>query len=310
MERKVKRSTFLKYSLALTAGAGFTLSGGLLSKAAAWAKDPLNQPMPTRPLGKTGHDVGIFSLGGQATLEKPGRKDDAIEIINRALDLGVNYIDTANMYGKGVSEEYIGEVMKVRRNEVFLATKSHDYTYDGTMRMFEESLNRLQTDYIDLYQHHYVGGHGQLERLGQKESARDAFRELKEQGVIRFTGVTGHSSKILSDAIEFHPYDCALITLNAAGAVMNDPEHLDRFFRITAEKEMGVIAMKVMGGGGLLNRGFKPADLLNYVLSQPVSTAIVGISIIPHLEDNVRTAKSFSKLSDEEMERIRMSAQS
>jgi len=310
MERKVKRSTFLKYSLALAAGAGITASGGFLSKAAAWAKDPLNHPMPTRPLGKTGHNVGLFSLGGQATLERPGRKDDAIEIINRALDLGVNYIDTANMYGNGVSEEYIGEVMKDRRNEVFLATKSHDYTYDGTMRRFEESLHRLQTNYIDLYQHHYVGGHGKLERLGQKKSARDAFRELKEQGVIRFTGVTGHSSKILSDAIEAHPYDCALITLNAAGAVMDNPEHLDRFFRLTAQKEMGVIAMKVMGGGGLLSRGYKPADLLNYVLSYPVSTAIVGISIIPHLEDNVRTAKSFRQLSDDELERIRMSAQS
>jgi predicted aldo/keto reductase-like oxidoreductase len=91
---------------------------------------------------------------------------------------------------------------------------------------------------------------------------------------------------------------------------MDDPEHLDRFFRLTAQKEMGVIAMKVMGGGGLLNRGFKPADLLNYALSYPVSTAIVGISIIPHLEDNVRTAKSFRQLSDDEMVRIRMSAQS
>lgn len=309
MESKVKRSTFLKHSLALTAGAGFTVSSGFLSKAAAWAMDPLNHPMPTRPLGKTGHNVGIFSLGGQATLERPGRKDDAVEIINRALDLGVNFIDTANMYGRGISEEYIGEVMKYRRNEVFLATKSHDYTYDGTMRMFEESLKRLQTDTIDLYQHHFVGGHGQLERLTQKESARDAFRELKEQGVIRFTGVTGHSSKILSDAIEGHPYDCVLITLNAAGAIMNDPEHLDRFFRLTAEKEMGVIAMKVMGGGGLLNRGFRPADLLTYVLSYPISTAIVGISIIPHLEDNVRTAKTFSQLSDDEMENLRKSAQ-
>ena len=310
MERKIERSTFLKQSLALTMGAGLTVSGGMFSKATAWMNDPLHNPMPTRPLGKTGFDVGIFSLGGQATLERPGRKDDAVEIINRALDLGVNYIDTANMYGRGVSEEYIGEVMKYRRNEVFLATKSHDYTYDGTMRMFEESLKRLQTDTIDLYQHHFVGGHGQLERLTQKESARDAFRELKEQGVIRYTGVTGHSSKILSDAIEGHPYDCALITLNAAGSIMPDADQLDRFFRLTAEKEMGVIAMKVMGGGGLIGRGFNPSELLRYVLSYPISTAIVGISVIPHLEDNIRTAKSFRQMSDEEMARLRNSAQS
>ena len=310
MESNMKRRTFLKQAAAVTAGVGITATGGMFSKAAAWMMDPLHNPMPTRPLGKTGFDVGVFSLGGQATLERPGRCDDAVEIINRALDLGVNYIDTANMYGQGVSEEYIGEVMKHRRSEVFLATKSHDYTYDGTMRMFEQSLNRLQTDYIDLYQHHFIGGHGQLERLGQKDSARDAFRELKEQGVIRFTGVTGHSSKILSDAIEGHPYDCALITLNAAGSIMPDADHLGRFFRLTAEKEMGVIAMKVMGGGGLIGRGFNPSELLAYVLSYPISTAIVGISVIPHLEDNVRTAKSFRQMSDDEMERLRSSAQS
>ncbi|TVR15603.1 MAG: aldo/keto reductase [Balneolaceae bacterium] len=310
MERKIERSTFLKQTAAVTIGLGVTASSGYFSKLSAWATDPLNYPMPTRPLGRTGHDVSIFSLGGQATLERPGRLDDSVEIINRALDLGVNYIDTANMYGQGVSEEYIGEVMKYRRKEVFLATKSHDYTYDGTMRMFEQSLKRLQTDYIDLYQHHFVGGHGPLERLGQKESARDAFNELKEQGVIRFTGVTGHSSKILSDAIEEHPYDCALITLNAAGSIMPDADHLDRFFRLTSEKEMGVIAMKVMGGGGLIGRGFNPSELLTYVLSYPISTAIVGISIIPHLEDNVRTAKSFRQMSDEEMVRLRSSVQS
>lgn len=305
MDQSLNRRSFIKGSLALTAGVGLGAASGLFSNLAAWAQDPVNNPMPTRPLGRTGHQVSLFSLGGQATIERPNRHDDAVEIINRALDLGVNYIDTANQYGAGVSEEYIGMVMKERREEVFLATKSHDYTYDGTMRLAEQSLKRLQTDYIDLYQHHFVGGHGQFERLKQPNSARQAFEKLKEEGVIGHIGVTGHSSRILSDAIEDYPYECALITLNPARAVMNDVEHLNRFFKLTAEKEIGVIAMKVFGGGGLMQRGFTPEQLLNYVFSYPISTAIVGISVIPHLEQNVEIAKRFEQLTDEEMEQIR-----
>lgn len=305
MDQSLNRRSFIKGSLALAAGAGLTAGSGFLSQLAAWAQDPVNNPMPVRPLGRTGHQVSLFSLGGQATLERPNRHEDALKIINRALDLGVNYIDTANQYGSGVSEEYIGMVMKERRNEVFLATKSHDYTYDGTMRLAEQSLKRLQTDYIDLYQHHFVGGHGEFERLKQPASARQAFEKLKQEGVIGHIGVTGHSSRILADAIDDYPYDCALITLNPARAVMNDVEHLNRFFELTTEKEMGVIAMKVFGGGGLMQRGFTPEQLLNYVFSYPVSTAIVGISQISHLEQNVEIAKRFEKLSDEEMEQIR-----
>ena len=305
MERSWNRRSFLKGSLAITAGVGLSAGTGIFTEMAAWARDPVNNPMPTRPLGKTGHQVSLFSLGGQATLERPDRHDDAVEIINRALDLGVNYIDTANQYGRGVSEEYIGMVMKERRNEVFLATKSHDYTYDGTMRLAEQSLKRLQTDYIDLYQHHFVGGHGQFEQLKQQKSARQAFEKLKEEGVIGHIGVSGHSSRILSDAIEDYPYETVLMTLNPARAVMNDVADLSRFFKLTAQKEIGVIAMKVFGGGGLMQRGFTPEQLLNYVFSYPISTAIVGISVIPHLEQNVEIAKRFEQLTDEEMEQIR-----
>ncbi len=104
---------------------------------AVFAKD--NQ-LPKRVLGKTGYQVGIFSLGGQATLEQAGTEKESIKIINRAIDLGVNYIDTAAAYGQGISETYIGKVMKDRRKEVFLATKTHNRTYDGSMKLLEKSL--------------------------------------------------------------------------------------------------------------------------------------------------------------------------
>ena len=272
------------------------------------ALQPTN-PIPKRPLGKTGYQATIYGLGGLYTTSKHDRHDEAVEIINRAIDLGVNYIDTSARYGAGASELNIGTVMKERRDEVFLATKSHDYTYDGTMALIEQSLRRLQTDHIDLYQHHQLGGIGQLEQLQQKHSARQAFERLRDEGVIRYIGVTGHSSRVLADALEDYPYDCALITLNAARAEMNDPEDLDRFFRLAQEKEVGVIAMKVVARGILIRRGLDIRQLLPYALSYPVSTAIVGISDISHLVENVRIASAFEQLGEEEMAQIQVLAQ-
>jgi len=262
-------------------------------------------PIPKRPLGRAGHQVTIFGLGGLFTVARHDRHDEAVEIVNRAMDLGVNYIDTSALYGHGASELNIGTVMKERRDEVFLASKSHDYTYDGTMALVEQSLRRLQTDYLDLYQHHFLGQLGELEQLQKKHSARQAFERLRDEGVIRYIGVTGHSSRLLADALEDYPYDCALITLNAAQEVMDDPEDLDRFFRLAQEKGVGVIAMKVVVRGALIERGLDIRRLLPYVLSYPVATAVVGITDIAHLEENVRVASAFEPLSEKEMADIR-----
>jgi aryl-alcohol dehydrogenase-like predicted oxidoreductase len=274
------------------------------------SKEADRATIPKRPLGKTGRQVTIYGLGGLFTVARHDRHDEAVEIINRAIDLGVNYIDTSALYGNGASELNIGTVMRDRRDEVFLASKSHDYTYDGTMALVQQSLRRLQTDHLDLYQHHFLGALGQLDQLRQKHSARQAFERLRDEGVIRYIGVTGHSSRVLADALDDYPYDCALITLNAARAVMDDPEDLDRFFCLAQEKEVGVIAMKVVERGSLLERGLDIRQLLPYVLSYPVSTAIVGISDVSHLEENVRIAGAFEPLSEEEMAGIRALAQS
>jgi aryl-alcohol dehydrogenase-like predicted oxidoreductase len=171
-------------------------------------------------------------------------------------------------------------------------------------------LRRLQTDHLDLYQHHFLGELGQLEQLRQKRSARQAFERLRDEDVIRYIGVTGHSARVLADALDDYPYDCALITLNAARAVMDDPEDLDRFFSLAQEKEVGVIAMKVVERGVLIERGLAMRQLLPYVLSYPVSTAVVGISDSAHLEENVRIASAFEQLDEEEMAAIRALAQS
>ncbi len=255
--------------------------------------------MPTRPLGRTGYHVALFGLGGQATIERHGQDERVHKIINRALDLGVNYIDTAPAYGRGISEVYIGRVMKDRRDEVFLATKSHDYSYVGTMRLVEQSLERLQTDRIDLYQHHNVGSLRQLERITAEDGALRAFRELQERGVVKHIGITSHSPRVLLRALELEVYDCMLITLNPAGANMQDRRYLEQFMEKAREKEVGVIAMKVVGQGALLGDNANMTELLSYALSFPVATAAVGISEVWQVDDNVGIAKGFEPLSEE-----------
>lgn len=157
------RRNFLKTGGAVAAG--LLANGAVLASPHATALPPLPtnpktlDAMPTRNLGKTGYKVGIFSLGGQAALEKPNNFDVAVPIIERALDLGVNYIDTSSIYGgpERWSEQYVGRVMKLRRQEAFLATKTKERTRDGSLRMIEKSLTLLNTDHVDLWQLHDIG---------------------------------------------------------------------------------------------------------------------------------------------------------
>ena len=136
----------------------------------------------------------IFSLGGQAALEKPDNSDVAVPIINRALDLGVNYLDTSSIYGGPMrwSEQYVGEVMKTRRNEAFLATKTKERTREGSMRMIDESLKLLNTDHVDLWQLHDIGTMKDINAIFAPGGAMEALVAMQEQKVVRYLGVTGH----------------------------------------------------------------------------------------------------------------------
>ncbi|MFP4191446.1 MAG: aldo/keto reductase [Candidatus Hydrogenedentota bacterium] len=309
MTRQIGRRELLKSALAATAAAGL---GGLASDWVRGAR-AAEATMPTRRLGKTGHDVSIFSLGGVGTLSQDGEGDAGVEIVNHALDLGVNYIDTAADYGSGLSESRIGEVMKERRDEVFLATKSHVYDYDGVMRMCEESLERLQTDHLDLYQHHRVQDLERLDRIAQPDGALRAFEQLRDEGVVRHLGITSHTPHIMTEAIDRHDYDCVLITINPAHMVYGTPydaDDLTAFLAKAAEKDVGVIAMKVLNSGNILERGVSVEQALRYALSrEPVSTACVGITELPQLDENVEVARSFEPLSAEELAELEELAQ-
>ncbi|MDE3187628.1 MAG: aldo/keto reductase [Acidobacteriota bacterium] len=279
--------------------------------------------MPTRNLGKTGYKVGIFSLGGQASLERPSNFDVAVPIIERALDLGVNYIDTSSIYGgpQRWSEQYVGKVMAHRRNEAFLATKTKERTRDGSMRMIEKSLQLLQTDHVDLWQLHDVGTMTDINEIFAKDGAMEALLEMQQQKVVRYLGITGHyRPDALIEGIKRHPFDTILMAMNAA-----DPHHYsfnDALLPLAVEKQMGIIGMKIPGRGRILSTWTPPSieqqkhswegmtiqttslgtlkmrEAMYYTLSRPVSTVIIGCDTIAQLEENVQLAREFTPLSE------------
>jgi aryl-alcohol dehydrogenase-like predicted oxidoreductase len=302
-KNSLTRRDFVRTVVGSAAAAGLAGTiGQIESLAGPRGADP---PMPERPLGKTGHSVRIFSLGGQATLEEADRLDDAVAIINRAIDLGVNYVDTAHVYGKGVSETYYGEVLKTRRKEVFLATKTRDRGYDGSMRQLETSLKRLNTDTIDLWQIHNVRTEEDLEQMFAGDGAVKALEAARDQKIVRFIGVTGHRDPfILKTAIERHPFDSVLVALNAADR--HKSSFIENFLPAAVERNMAIIGMKVPARGGIFQPGgiTTMKEAMSYVLTLPVSTIIVGISTIKELEENVAIAKNFTPLGKDEMAKL------
>jgi uncharacterized protein len=289
--------------------------------------------MPTRNLGRTGYKVGIFSLGGQAALERPHNEDVAVPIVERALDLGVNYIDTSSIYGgpERWSEQYVGQVMKRRRAQAFLASKTKERTRDGSLRMLEKSLELLHTDHLDLWQLHDVGEPQDVAAIFGKGGAMEALIQAREQKMVRYLGVTGHfRPEPLADAIGRHPFDTILMAVNAA-----DKYHfsfMDALLPLAVEKQMGIIGMKVPARGRLLQSWTPPPldrqqhswegaviaktpgpltmrEAMHYSLSLPVSTVIIGCDSIQQLEENLAIARDFTPLSEPQMTALAERAQ-
>ena len=321
------RRDFLRTTGVATA----SVVAGTLAPSAVQAAPPDPRPpgaperpatMPSRNLGRTGHRVGLFSLGGQAAIEQPENEAAAVAIVERALDLGVNYIDTAAQYGGDArwSQRYVGEVMKRRRKEVYLASKTHDRTRDGSLRLLEQSLKLLHTDQLDAWQLHHVTTRDDVDRIFAKGGALEALQEAREQKLVRFLGVTGHADPdLLLECIERFPFDQILMAVNAA-----DPHHLSfqaKLLPRAVEKRMGIIGMKIPARGRIL-RSWDPAraapatkfegeaprpgtldmrEALYYTLSLPVSTVVVGCDDVRQLEENVRLAREFTPLSQAQL---------
>ncbi|MBM3908702.1 MAG: aldo/keto reductase [Gemmatimonadetes bacterium] len=309
MTDELTRRDFVKMGLAGAAGLA------AVPAVAAAGTTPL--AVPTRPLGRTGHHPFIFSLGGQASLEQADKHDVSIAIINRAIDLGVNYIDTAAAYGRprdaskqrweldGISQTFIGEVMATRRKEVYLATKADDRTKDGALRQLDQSLRLLKTDHLDLWQIHNVQSDAQIEQIFGAGGVIEAMNSAKEQKIVRHVGITGHfDPAVLARALNRYPFDTILMSLNAA-----DKHHLpftEELLPLANRLQMGVIGMKIPARDRLFKDGAVNTmkEALGYVLTLPVSTVIIGCKTVEQLEENIAIAKAFKPLPAAEMARI------
>jgi hypothetical protein len=300
VSKDISRREFLE-NVGIGAAAGTSL---LLLKDMASAL-PETNTLPTRTLGRTGAKVSILAFGCGSRFLMYKDEDNATAILNRAIDLGITYLDTAYAYGDGHSETRVGRVMATRRKDVWLATKIPDRTRDEFLRRLEASLKRLQTDHVDLVHIHSLGQADDLEKIEAKDGALKGLMEAREQKMARFAGMTSHTNgQVMANAIERHDLDCVQMALNAS----RNGRFEELALPAANKKNLGVIAMKVTGQEFLVGEGAGKADmnsLLRYSMSLPVTTAVVGMPKPEMLAHNIEIAKSFSPLTDQEKDRLR-----
>ena len=248
-----------------------------------------------RRLGATGVTVPLVGYG-TAPLGKPDvSRAHAVACLHRAIDLGVTYLDTSPDYG---SEPHVGEVMRERRGEVFLATKVNNRSKDGVLNELKTSLLALQTDHVDLIQVHAVNASADLDQALAPDGAVAALEQARQEGLVRFIGITGHARpEILAEALRQYPFDTVLCALGMPDHLVTAP---DRFLLpVAQEKNAGVVAMKVYGHGTITYRSLA----LRYSLGLPgVSLAILGMKAIEEIEDNVTLANQVRPLDEREEE--------
>jgi aryl-alcohol dehydrogenase-like predicted oxidoreductase len=249
-----------------------------------------------RRLGKTGVDVTILGLGGEGVLRTFGCEPQAYELINRAIDLGVNYFESARAYSG--SESYYGRALKQRRGEIFLASKSHAKDGPGATAHLEETLKNMKTDHLDLWQIHDVRTRADLEEILGPRGALSAFVRARERGLTRFIGVTGHEDPlIIKECIERFDFDTVLIPINPAEPGYRD--FTEGVLPLADKRGMGIIGMKVFIRG-LVSRlpWFKSMEpFFRFSLSHPVTCVVIGCDDTEQLEENVRFAAGFKPMS-------------
>ncbi len=325
------RRAFLQLSAAATAAAVAPAAAAPAPATGAMAQ-PFNPAtaasMPTRNLGRTGFPVALFSLGGQAALQRGNNEERAVGIVERALDLGVNYIDTSSIYGEPErwSERYTGQVMKRRRGLAFLNSKTKERSRDGSLRMLEKSLQLLNTDHLDSWQLHDIGLMEDVDAVFAKGGAMEALIQAREQKMVRHLGLTGHfRPDALMEAMRRFRFDTILLALNAADNY--NYSFAKALLPLAVEQQMGIIGMKIPGRSRLLSSWTPPPleqqkrswegavlapapgtltmrEALYYTLSHPVSTVIIGCDTVAQLEENIQLAREFTPLSQTQLAQV------
>jgi len=252
---------------------------------------------PQRPLGKTGITVPLVGYGTAPLGKEEISREHAVRCLNHAIDRGITYLDTSPDYG---SEPHLGEVMRTRRDEVFLATKVNRRSKGGVLDELKESLRKLQTDHVDLIQVHAVNAWADLEQALAPDGAVAALEEARRAGLARFIGITGHARpEILGHALTQYSFDTVLVALGVADRLVTSPETF--LLPRAVERNTGVIAMKTLGHGQ-----FPSVDLaLRYSLGLPgVSVAIVGMGKPEEIDRIVEIAAGFRPLDEREEARL------
>ena len=274
-----------------------TAAGGV-AMAAGITAGPKTK-LPERTLGKTGVPVTIFGLGGEGVMRTRGLWDQAAAVIQRALDEGVTYFDTAPAYED--SREYLGRNLGARRAGIFLASKTHARDAEGTKRLIADSLAKLKTDHLDLLQLHDLRDMDELDVIFGKDGAMEALLEARATKLVRFLGITGHTDPdVLAEAMRRHPFDTILTVVNPA-----EP-HGRSFAKDTIPNArklgMGVIGMKVLARQRLFRVPGTPdaPAALRYAWTRDVDTCIVGCSTPDEVSQNAAAARSFVPLTDAE----------
>jgi predicted aldo/keto reductase-like oxidoreductase len=294
----ISRREFLESTAALG-----TLAAGAADAAPA---------MPKRILGKTGERVSILGFGGGSRWLM-FKEEEGLVALNKALDAGITYVDTAESYGNGESQKRIGKVFKARggKKGIFLASKigAKGGKRDGSdfMRMLDESLKRLQLDQVDLLHVHALMGPDDLAKISAKGGAYEAAVKAKEQKLTRFIGVTCHAyPDVLKTALERHDFDCTQMALNAG--LRTQVKDSKGCFETTAlpvalHKKMGITAMKIFAQEALVGQA-PVAKLIYYSMSLPVAAAVIGMPNMANLEENIQLAKAFKPLPADEMKSL------
>jgi len=253
--------------------------------------------MESRTFGKTGIELPILGFGGQRIVDEHGcSEDEAMAIVNKAIDRGIRYFDTAWIYSRGQAETRLGKVVKHRRSEMWIATKTWNTTRDGARRQLEESLTRLQTDHVEEWRLHNVTDFARLDAFTGKEGSLEAAVRAREEGLVRYISISSHTDpQLLVEALRRFPFDSTLIAVSVLDHFVFS--FVEEFLPVANAKGVATIGMKVLGLGSLTHEVERS---LRYALGLPLSIVVVGMESMAQLAQNLAIAESYTPLNDEE----------
>jgi aryl-alcohol dehydrogenase-like predicted oxidoreductase len=307
----VERRRLLQAGLVAT---GTVVAAPILSSSTATAAVPLTMTntgpdeIPRKPLGRTGEQVSIIGLGGYH-LGTMRSLDDAVRLVQEAVDAGVTFFDNAWEYNDHRSEEWMGRALQGRRDKVFLMTKvcTHGRDKKVAMQQLEESLKRLRTDHLDLWQIHEVIYENDPDLHFAKGGVIEALDEAKKQGKVRFVGFTGHKNPAIHLKMLEHnyPFDTVQMPLNCFDGTYRSFEQ-----QVLPELErrgIAALGMKSLGGDGqpILHGVVGAEEALRYAMSLPVATTVSGMDSLEVLRQNLAIVRGFKPMAPEEMQALR-----